>query len=71
MHVDEAVEDDGYLDCADEGLVLDGPAKVLRAILEAEPNLPGFTSALWRGIVGCGTLEHRANTLARFGPETA
>ncbi len=71
MHAEDLLEDDDYLDCADEGLVLDGPAQLLRAILDAEPSLPGFTSALWRGIVGCGALEHRADSLAGLGPEPA
>lgn len=67
----DAFEDDGYTDCADEGVVLDGPATLLRALLEAEPALPAFTSALWRGLAGGSALEHRANTLASLTPEAA
>ena len=67
----DAFEEDGYTDCADEGVVLDGPATLLRALIDVEPSLPSFKSALWRGLVGGGALEHRANTLAGLTPETA
>jgi hypothetical protein len=67
----DAFEEDGYTDCADEGVVMDGPAALLRALIDAEPSLPTFTSALWRGLVGGGALEHRADTLASLPPESA
>lgn len=66
---DEVTDDDFDGDCADEGVVLDGPAALLRAILEVEPSQPGFTSALWRGLVTGGALHHRADSLAGLVPE--
>ena len=66
---DEIPDDDFAGDCADEGVVLDGPAALLRAILEVEPSQPGFTSALWRGLVNGGALHHRADSLAGLLPE--
>ncbi|MCC7053149.1 MAG: hypothetical protein IT355_07755 [Gemmatimonadaceae bacterium] len=71
MFADDLLDEDGCSDCADEGVVLDGPATLLRALIDVEPSLPAFTSALWRGLVGGGALEHRANSLAVLSPETA
>ena len=69
MFADAAYDDDDCDDCADEGVVLDGPAALLRALLDVEPALPAFTSALWRGVVGGGALSHRADSLAGLAPE--
>lgn len=62
-------DDDAYDDCADEGLVLNGPATLLRALIDAEPALPEVKSALWRGLLDCGSLNHRADSLAGLSPE--
>ena len=61
-------DDDDCSDCADEGTVLDGPATLLRALIDIEPALPAFKSALWRGLVGGGALDHRADSLAGLTP---
>lgn len=65
----EVADDDYDGDCADEGTVLDGPGALLRAILEVEPSQPGFTSALWRGLVNDGALYHRADSLDGLVPK--
>jgi hypothetical protein len=70
MPVDIPVEDDACVDCADEGMVLDGPGALLRALIDVEPALPAFKSALWRGLVGGGALYHRADSLAGLTPES-
>jgi hypothetical protein len=70
MTADELFEDDVCLDCADEGASFDGPATLLRALLDIEPAPPSFTSALWRGVAGSGALYHRADSLAGLAPET-
>jgi hypothetical protein len=62
-------DDDDCSDCADEGTVLDGPATLLRALIDIEPSLPAFKSALWRGLVGGGALDHRADSLAGLAPQ--
>ncbi len=62
-------DDDDVCDCADEGVVLDGPAMLLRALIDIEPTLPAFNSALWRGIAGTGALNHRADSLSGLSPE--
>ena len=69
MPADLPCDDDDCSDCADEGMVLDGPATLLRALLEIEPALPAFKSALWRGLVGGRALYHRADSLAGLSPE--
>jgi hypothetical protein len=69
MLADETFDDDACSDCADEGMTLDGPATLLRALIEVEPTLPAFRSALWRGLVGGGALYHRAESLAGLSPE--
>ncbi len=69
MLADLPVDDDTCADCADEGVVLDGPAALFRALLDVEPALPAFKSALWRGLVGGGALYHRADSLAGLTPE--
>ena len=69
MRADDDALEDALEDCADEGLVLDGPATLLRALIDAEPSLPSFTSALWRGLIGGGALDHRADSLAGLTPE--
>jgi hypothetical protein len=67
---EDAYFDDGCSDCADEGTVLDGPATLLRALIEIEPAQPAFKSAIWRGLVASGALYHRADSLAGLAPET-
>ncbi len=67
---DELSDDDDVADCADEGVVLDGPATLLRALIDIEPSVPAFTSALWRGLAGSGALNHRADSLAGLMPES-
>ena len=69
MLADDSALEDALEDCADEGVVLDGPAALLRALIEVEPSLPSFTSALWRGLIGGGALHHRADSLAGLTPE--
>lgn len=69
MFTDATVDDDNFDDCADEGVVLDGPAALLRQLIEIEPALPAFKSALWRGVVGVGALNHRAESLTSLSPE--
>ena len=64
----DVTDDDDCSDCADEGTVLDGPATLLRALIDIEPALPAFKSALWRGLVGGGALYHRADSLAGLTP---
>ncbi len=71
MPADLPCDDDDCSDCADEGMVLDGPATLLRALLEIEPALPAFKSALWRGLVGNGALNHRADSLAGLAPQAS
>lgn len=66
---DLAPDNEEYDDCADEGVVLDGPAAILRALIDAEPSPPTFKSALWRGLVGGGALDHRADTVAGLTPK--
>jgi hypothetical protein len=70
MLVDIPAEDDSCSDCADEGMVLDGPGALLRALIDVEPALPAFKSALWRGLVVGGALYHRADSLAGLSPES-
>ncbi len=70
MLADESADDDSCSDCADEGLVIDGPAALFRALIEVEPALPAFKSALWRGLVDGGALYHRADSLAGLTPES-
>lgn len=70
MSADETWDDDACSDCADEGTVLDGPATLLRALIDVEPSLPAFKSALWRGLAVGGALYHRADSLAGLAPET-
>ena len=69
MFDDLPADDDGCSDCADEGVVLDGPATLFRALIDIEPALPAFKSALWRGLVEGGSLGHRADSLAGLTPE--
>ena len=69
MFTDTMVDDDTFDDCADEGVVLDGPATLLRQLIDIEPAPPAFTSALWRGVVTFGALNHRAEALAGLTPE--
>ncbi len=69
MFTDASVDDDNFDDCADEGVVLDGPAALLRQLIEIEPALPAFKSALWRGVVDAGALNHRAESLTSLSPE--
>ncbi len=69
MFTDATVDDDNFDDCADEGVVLDGPASLLRQLIDAEPSPPAFTSALWRGVVDVGALNHRAESLTSLPPE--
>ncbi len=69
MTDDASIDDDDVTDCADEGVVLDGPATLLRALIDVEPSLPAFSSALWRGIAGSGALNHRADSLSGLTPE--
>lgn len=64
-------DDDACSDCADEGVVLDGPATLLRALIDIEPALPAFKSALWRGLVAGGALGHRADSLAGLSPKAS
>ena len=71
MLIEDNLDDDACSDCADEGTVLDGPATLLRALINVEPALPTFTSALWRGLVDGGALDHRANTLADLTPKSS
>jgi hypothetical protein len=63
------IADDDDCDCADEGLVLDGPATLFRALIEIEPALPAFKSALWRGLAGGRALDHRADSLDGLAPK--
>jgi hypothetical protein len=69
MPTDETFEDDNCTDCADEGMVFDGPGTFFRALIEVEPAQPAFKSALWRGLAGGGALYHRADTLAGLTPQ--
>jgi hypothetical protein len=70
MLADESLgDDDNCSDCADEGMVLDGPATLFRALIAVEPSQPVFTSALWRGLVDGGALYHRAESLAGLTPQ--
>lgn len=69
MLADENADDDSCSDCADEGLVIDGPAALFRALIDVEPAPPAFKSALWRGLVGGRALDHRADSLAGLAPE--
>ncbi len=70
MFVDAYVDDDdAYDDCVDEGAVMDGPATLLRALIDVEPALPDVKSALWRGLLHCSSLNHRADSLAGLSPE--
>ena len=70
MFADDSLDDDdAYDDCADEGVVLNEPATLLRALIDAEPALPEVKSALWRGLLDCGSLNHRADSLAGLSPE--
>lgn len=71
MLADDGFDDDNYSDCADEGMAMDGPASLLRRLIEIEPSQPGFTSALWRGLVGGGALDHRADSLDGLSPDAA
>jgi hypothetical protein len=70
MYDDFPPDDDACSDCADEGVVLDGPATLLRALIDIEPALPAFKSALWRGLVASGALGHRADSLDGLSPES-
>lgn len=69
MDDDSSLEEEEIADCADEGMVLDGPATILRALIDIEPSRPDFTSALWRGVAGSRALNHRADSLAGLSPE--
>ncbi len=69
MADDSLADDDNCSDCADEGMVLDGPAALFRALIDVEPVQPNFTSALWRGLVDGGALYHRADCLAGLSPQ--
>jgi hypothetical protein len=71
MQIEEPQDDseESCEDCADEGVVLDGPATILRALLNAEPSQPDFSSALWRGLVAGGALSHRADALSGLAPK--
>ncbi len=69
MLADDSALEEAFEDCADEGLVLDGPAALLRALIDVEPSLPSFKSALWRGLIGGSALDHRADSLAELSPE--
>ena len=69
MLADDDLDEDGYSDCVDEGLTMDGPASLLRKLIDVEPSQPAFTSALWRGLVGGGALDHRAETLDGLSPD--
>jgi hypothetical protein len=60
---------DDCSDCADEGMVLDGPASLFRELLNAEPSAQEFSSALWRGLIPGRSLDHRADTVAGFPPQ--
>jgi hypothetical protein len=42
---------------------------LLRQLIDIEPAPPAFTSALWRGVMAFGALNHRAETLAGLTPE--
>ncbi len=66
---DDLAEDDNCSDCADEGMVLDGPATLFRALIDIEPAQQTFTSALWRGLIDGGALYHRADSLAGLSPQ--
>jgi hypothetical protein len=66
---DPAEMSDEMVDCADEGQVLNGPATLLRALLDAEPAPSDFSSALWRGLVPGGLLYNRADALTRLPPQ--
>lgn len=65
----DPIPDDECDDCADEGLVLDGPATLLRALLAVEPAQPSFSSALWRGLATGTALHHRAEALDGITPQ--
>lgn len=69
MLVETLDGDDDCSDCADEGVVMDGPAALFKALIDIEPALPGFKSALWRGLIDGGALTHRADTLTGLAPE--
>ena len=69
MFTDTMVDDDTFDDCADDGVVLDGPATLLRQLIDIEPAPPAFKSALWRGVAAFGALNHRAEALAGLTPE--
>ena len=69
MFTDTTLDDDTFDDCADEGVVLDGPATFLRQLIDIEPAAPAFKSALWRGVAAFGALNHRAEALAGLTPE--
>ena len=71
MPADLPCDEEDCSDCADEGTVLDGPATLLRALLDIEPALPAFKSALWRGLVGSRALHHRADSLAGLAPQAS
>ena len=71
MPIVEPDDDDGCDDCADEGQVLDGPAHLFRALIDAEPAPPTFTSALWRGLIDGSALTHRAETLDGLPPKAS
>jgi hypothetical protein len=64
-------ESDDCCDCADEGVVLDGPASLFRALIDAEPAPRDFSSALWRGLVPGSALDHRADTVASVPPKAS
>jgi hypothetical protein len=71
VFADDWFFDDDCSDCADEGTVLDGPASLLRALIDVEPSPPIFTSALWRGLADVGSLDHRADTLDGLPPQAS
>ena len=70
MILDDAPEDDPFTDCVDEGVPMDGPASLLRALLDVAPTAPSERSALWRGLIGGGPFHQRADSLAAFAPES-
>ena len=69
MLADDDALEESCEDCADEGVVLDAPAALLRALIDVEPSPPSFKSAVWRGLIGGGALDHRADSLADLTPE--